>query len=658
MKKNEILFKLLILIAIVTLNTSLYAQEEGIDELLELSLEELLDVKVITATKKSQKLSEVPATVRVITAEQIKERGYITLEDALADLPGFQFRDIVGFNSYVFMRGAPSQNNAILLMVDGILINELNSGGFYGGSHFNLSNAKVIEVVYGPASALYGTNAISGIINIITNDPSDIQGGHVSILAGNFDTRNVDFKIGRHDKEKDIGFSISGMFKQSDKADLRGEKGDNNWTDEMENFEDDLSVDGKFKYKNFRLGVLFQDKQVSRSTNYKSTGTNYLDHGTNWHIQFVNGYLKYLYEKSSRWSMQSLLYYRNATVKDNTVAFIKSDSGPTGGQAGYYRPNHLIGFENQFNLTVTDKLSIVSGIVLEQEKLSESFSKTYSGSPDLPPPAPGKPDMLTNHLASIYLQAQYKLIEDFEMTLGLRHDNSSYYGEVNTPRFGLVYHKNKLTSKFLFMQAFRAPRPWDYTWGDGNPDLQPEKMRSLELSAIYAFNDYLIANMSYYHNSIKGKFTKEGNRWINGDRLNTDGFEASLEYARGKFKSYFNYTYNSSVWDYGEKIPEIGKNNANVGVLYGFTNNLKLSVRGNYLGKRKNDKTIPSTGSDYVEEAFVLNSTLSLLNYNNLDFHLIANNLLNSEYYHTSNRPPVRYRQPQRHLLFKAAYNF
>ncbi len=86
----------------------------------------------------------------MITAEQIRDNGYFTLEDALADLPGFQFRNILGFNSYLFMRGVPSQNNKILLLVDGVQINELNSGGFYAGGQFNLTNVDRIEVVYGP----------------------------------------------------------------------------------------------------------------------------------------------------------------------------------------------------------------------------------------------------------------------------------------------------------------------------------------------------------------------------------------------------------------------------------------------------------------------------------------------------------------------------
>jgi len=652
-KQKEILLILALFLANIF---PAFSQE--VEKYFKMNIEELMNVEVVTASKKPQRLREVPATVRIITAEQIKERGYLTLEEALSDLPGFQFRNIIGFNSYVFLRGIPSQNNLIVMMVDGIQINELNSGGFYGGGQYNLSNVKRIEVVYGPASALYGTNAVSGIINIITNNPRDIQGGSASVLLGNFDTRNIDFRYGHYDKENDFGFIISGMFKQSDKADLRGAKGDNNWTANMENFEDDLSFDGKLLYKNFSMGLVFQDKQVPMTTNQKSVGTNYLDSGTNWHIRFINGHIKYVYDKSSKWSFQSQLYYRNATVMDDTIAYIRSDYGATGGQEGRSRPNSLVGFENQLNLLLIDKLNIIAGFTWEEERLAQDYSKTYSGSPDVKPPTPTKPDMMTNHLASVYFQTQYRFVKSTELTLGLRHDNSSFYGTVNTPRIGLVFNKNKFTTKLLYMEAFRAPRPWDYTYEDGNPDLESEILKSMEFSIAYSFTENFIANLSLYKNNMKGQLTKEGRRWVNGPKLNTDGFELALGYVMGKIKSYFNYTYNSSTYENRERVPEIGKNNANIGILCAITNKIKLDIRGNYIGKRKNAKTITATGSDYIDDAFIVSSNLSFLNLKGFDFQIICKNLLNTEYYHTSNRPPDRYRQPQRSILIKAEYKF
>ncbi len=157
---------------------------------------------------------------------------------------------------------------------------------------------------------------------------------------------------------------------------------------------------------------------------------------------------------------------------------------------------------------------------------------------------------------------------------------------------------------------------------------------------------------------MKGVFTKEERRWVNGPKLKTDGFETTLEYASGKIKTYFNYTYNSSRYELGEKVPEIGNHNANFGISYAFTNNIRLNIRGNYLGKRKNVKTITSTGSDYIDAAFALHFTLSVMEFKNFDFHLIVKNLLDTEYYHSLNRPPDRYRQPQRTLMLKVLYKF
>ncbi len=653
-----LVFVLIIIIANSFFILSAFSQEKELEELLDLNLEDLMNIEVVTATKQAQKISEVPATVRVITAGQIKERGYFTLDDAFADLPGFQFRNIVGFNSYSFMRGVPSQNQTILIMVDGILINELNSGGFYGGGQYNLSNVKAIEIVYGPASALYGTNALSGIVNLITNDPQNAKGGKVSLLAGSFATKNIDFSLGNYNEDKDFGFVISGMLKQSEKADLAGEKGDDNWTENMENFEDDISFDGKIKYKNFEGGFVFQDKQASRSTNYKSVGTDYIDSGTKWHIRFLNGHIRYNHDFNGKIFSQSQLYYRNASVADNTIGYIKSATGDKGGQVGYYRPNNLIGFENQFTYKPNDKSNVIAGVVREEERLAEGFTKSYSGSPDIKPSPPEKPGVAANHLTSIFLQTQYKFISAGEVTFGLRHDNSSIYGKVNTPRLGLVLSKDKLTTKLLYMKAFRAPKPWDYTYGIGNPDLEPESMRSLELAAIYVFSNNLKTDVTLFNTDIDDKFINQVEQVINGGRLKTNGIETSLDFARGRFKANLNYTYLASKFENGDDVPEIAKNNANIGITYSLSNSLIMNLRGNYLGKRKSIKTISASGKDFVDASFIINSTFSFFNYKNFDFQIIVRNLLNTEYYHTSNRPPDRYRQPQRTILFKTGYRF
>jgi len=332
-----IIFFSLILFSTVS-STAQEKNETEISNLLDLSLEQLLDINIVSATKEISRISEVPATVRVITAEEIAMKGCLTLEDALSDLPGFQFRNIQGFNSYVFQRGVPSQNNTILVLVDGIQVNELNSGGFYGGGQYNLTNVERIEVVYGPASVLYGTNAISGIVNIVTKDFKEGNSFSINTMVGTFNTFSSDMAYAHYDSLKKFGVQVAGMYKTTEKANLAGSDGDNQWSNNMENFENDYAIDVKVKYKNLILGANVMDKNASRTTNYKTIGGLSQDFGTNWHIRFTNTYLKYELKKSDKISYFSSFYYRNSTVMNNSIGYIEMPTDSTDGfQVRYYR---------------------------------------------------------------------------------------------------------------------------------------------------------------------------------------------------------------------------------------------------------------------------------------------------------------------------------
>ncbi len=640
-------------IALFFLFNMVFSQESDFDEWLELDLSELMNIKVTTATKKDQLIEKVPATVRIITARQIKDRAYNNLEDVLQDLPGFQFRNIQGFNSYSFMRGAPSQNNLILVLIDGIQINELNSGGFYGGYQYNLQNVKQIEVVYGPSSALYGTNAISGIINIITRDAEDQPNATASVTGGSFGTLFTDCSYVFNPENSDISAIAAAYHKQTEKADLGGEEGDWNWSEEMENFEKDFGFDLKLEYKSTKIGLTLQDKQASRTTNYKSVDTDYLDSGTNFHIRFINAYLSNLYKQNTDWSLKSQLYYRNATVMDNTIAYIRADTAQAIGQVGYYRPNSLIGLEEQFDYQFNNKTDLIAGIVLETEKLAEDFARTFSGDPDIAPAKPGEPDFEKNTLISLYAQSQSKFIRTVEFTAGARLDNSSYYGTVFTPWVGIVYNRKKYTAKLLYNEAFRAPKPWDYNWGDGNPNLDPERMKSVEFANIFIPMNYLRIELSFYKNQIYDKLTQITSMWVNADQMNTNGIEANLEYSRNKIQIFLNYSFSDSRYSDGSVVPEIARHGFNTGVAYSILHNLKFNLRGNYLSRRKNPVFITTTNSNYVDAYFVLSSMLSYMPASKIELQFAVNNLLDARYYHTSNRPPERYRQAQRTFLLK-----
>lgn len=638
---------------IFTFSKLSFSQSDSLD-IYDYDFDQLSKIIITSASKASQNIEEVPSTVSIVTGDQIKERGYFTLEDVLSDLPGFQFRNIQSINTYSFQRGIPNQNNLILVLIDGIQVNELNSGGFYGGGQYNLSNINRIEIIYGPSSVAYGTNAISGIINIITKSATEEQ-TEFNALAGNFNTLKNDFNFCLANKKQNIGIRVSGMAKQTDKANLKGSAGDNNWTDLMDNYENDYSFDIKIKANNFILGTNYLQKQASGAAYIKSNGTIYQDYGTFWNIRFINNYLKYDKSFNKDLILSSTLYNRNSTVLDNSVLYIVDTA-----QIGYYRPNNLTGFENVLSFT-SNYFSITGGLIFEYEQLAKNYSISISDSPEQKPEAPAAPNMEDNFLASAFIEPRLTLFKSLYLSGGVRFDQSSIYDQVFTPRGGLSYKYKNQIIRFSYAEAFRAPKPWDYTDGLGNSSLLPEKMKSLELALNLSFFENYKFDIVAYKNSLVDAITKSiltnGYQWINSGEIVTNGMELSFGYVSKKLKSVLNYTYNQSQNEMNELIPEISKHTANAILTYSYNNHIKLNVRANYIGARENPKLIIATNSKTIDPCLILHGTLSVLNYKNLNLQLIVRNILNTEYYHTSNREPDRYRQSQRTVMISIGYN-
>ncbi|MCW3121541.1 MAG: btuB 3, partial [Flavipsychrobacter sp.] len=134
-----------------------------------LSLKELLNINVSTVSKALQQLEKAPATVIVITREQIKLRGYQSLLDMIIDLPDIKLDDKIYTDSRnsVTIRGIQGQQNFIILL-DGIKISSPTNEALPVMENYPVNLAEQVEIVYGPSSALYGADAVSGIINIIS----------------------------------------------------------------------------------------------------------------------------------------------------------------------------------------------------------------------------------------------------------------------------------------------------------------------------------------------------------------------------------------------------------------------------------------------------------------------------------------------------------
>jgi iron complex outermembrane receptor protein len=625
-------------------------------DIYDLSIGELTKLKVVSVSKSEEKIDEVQSTVRVVTKDEIHERGYFTLDELLADLPGFQFRNIMSLNSYVFQRGIPNQNNLTLVLIDGVQVNELNSGGFYGGGQYNLSNIERVEVVYGPSSVAYGTNAVSGIINIITSK-ADKNEGAIHALAGSFNTHLSDVSFSSYLPDEKFGFRVSGMVKQSDKANLKSAEGDYNWTDLMDNFENDYSLDFKLNYNDFSFGSNYLQKQTTTATLFPSVGTGYHDNGTFWNIMFLNNYLKYEKALSPKLKLTTTLYNRNTTVLKNSIYYVLDTA-----QVGYYRPNNLTGFEGVLSYKQKSKFSVTGGLLLEYENLASSPSFTYSNAMEERPPVPEKPAMHSNFLASVFVEPNLILFNSLFLSGGIRFDQSTIYDQVLTPRLGIRYNLNNHSVRLNYAEAFRAPKPWDYTDGIGNPELKPENMHSIEASFSFALNKNFKIEMNAYQNRLENGILKmtigDGYRWENSSKIVTLGTETSMRYTQKNLVILVNYSLTDSRDEAGALLPEISMHTANAIVTYSFSEKWKLNLRANYVGNRENPHLIKVTNSNLVDDFVIIGGAINWSPFVGFDIALIGKNLLDTEYYHTSNRMPDRYRQPQRTMLLSATYYF
>ena len=181
-----------------------------------------------TISKKVENINKAPATALMLNSSDLKKGGYLDFEAVLHDLPGFDIsRSNGNLYSHVYQRGYRSINtNRTLFLIDGVEDNDLWSSNVYLSRQFIMSNVKNLDVVYGPASTIYGSNAFLGVLNIVTKDPSDfISGNNVfgsdfRVGYGSYNTKFIDGTIALQTKDHNIGFMLSGRTFLSDEQDL------------------------------------------------------------------------------------------------------------------------------------------------------------------------------------------------------------------------------------------------------------------------------------------------------------------------------------------------------------------------------------------------------------------------------------------------------
>ncbi len=164
----------------------------------ELSLQELLDVEVTSVSKQPQSLSKAPAAIYVISSDDIKRSGATSIPQALRDVPGLHVAQLDSQKWAIGSRGFNGRyNNKLLVMMDGrTLYSPEFSGVYWEVQDTVMADIERIEVIRGPGAAMWGANAVNGVINIITKHSADTQGGYAEMGAGDYEKGFASVRFG------------------------------------------------------------------------------------------------------------------------------------------------------------------------------------------------------------------------------------------------------------------------------------------------------------------------------------------------------------------------------------------------------------------------------------------------------------------------------
>ncbi|MFL6289816.1 MAG: TonB-dependent receptor [Thermoanaerobaculia bacterium] len=212
-------------------------------------------VQVASVSKSKESLREAPATVALLTAEEIERRGYNDLEEMLHDLPGFDISRSRGRTySNIYQRGFRSNTtDRTLFLVDGVEQNDLWSNIAYISRQYPVSDIERVEVVYGPASTMYGANAFAGVINVITKESSKFYGkdkklgAEAHVTSGSWNTRTAELSLGGRNASESIRWSMTGRTFTSDEPPISQFADWNFNPDDVENvdYRSTLELSGK-----------------------------------------------------------------------------------------------------------------------------------------------------------------------------------------------------------------------------------------------------------------------------------------------------------------------------------------------------------------------------------------------------------------------------
>ena len=563
----------------------------------------------VTAAGRIQQLEDAPASISVIDREQLEQRFYKDATDALRDIPGVI---VTGGGSGdngndIVMRGMPAQYT--LILVDGKPVSSRESrpngsAGFEQDWLPPLQAIERIEVVRGPMSTLYGSDAMGGVINIITRKVAEEWGGGMQLdTIIQDDVRSGD--------QQQANFFLNGPLKK----DLLG-----------------LQLSGKFSNRDEdRFAYGFEDKSL-RSLNAKLAFTPTADHDFTLEAgetrQRRRGHVG---ESVDPDGCRGPCTDNDDEFRREVLALTHTGRWAIGTSDSYVQREESENESREMTITNTTAKSslmvplgdhmLTLGADFEKEELSDKTSNRIS---DL--------TRVDSSKWAMFVEDEWMLPYNVSLTGGVRLDDDENYGSQVSPRLYAVWgFAPRWTIKGGVSTGYRSPNLREITpgWGQvsrggniyGNPDLEPETSLNKELGLYFNAGRALTASLTVFHNDFEDKITRVtcpvsictdgANDWgsdptyrINVDEAVTKGVEATLATTLWRqLDLTFSYTYTDSEQKSGEykgqPLTQIPEHLASLRADWRATDRVSPWASVHYRGKESQPVSTPS-GSDII----------------------------------------------------------
>ncbi len=640
-----------ILIVVLSLY-SVVVNSEEFDEDIESELVDFYGDEdfVSIATGSKQLIHKAPSTATVISAKQIENMGALTVAEALENVPGLHVypSPFNRLNTSFSIRGIHSdQNPQVLFLINGSPIREEYTGARPQTFKMPVHSISRIEIIRGPGSAIYGADAYSGVINIITKDFSEIAKASWGINLGSFDTSNIWYQNAFKINEFDFGLTVENLKSNGDDSRIINR--------DLQTILDEIigtSVTNAPTYLNtnydifdFRLNAKYNDIKSNfwywnNKAGHGAGAAQALDPGGTQNTSI------YQFDISYDWDMENWKaniqygYYlmedraEFAVLPAGAVVPIGSD-----GNLNLIEPVGLVLFSDGFlgNPQPTEKTNSLDFSMLSTSfsdhkiRFGLGFSKIKLISNEEKNFGPGVIDTvelanlfsngnvmvidgtLTNVSNTPYVfisnvdrensnfsaQDEWQFKNDWSLTSGVRFDKYSDFGSTINPRAALVWEMSQsMSSKFLYGRAFRAPA-FDTLYamnnpvGIGNPNLKPETINTYEFS----INKHLINHVAWSINLFRYdskqliEFVPDAGATTttaqNVGKQKGYGFESEYSWKGESDLWQLNYSWQRSKdVDTDNVIPLAPQQLFNFIYETEFNNNSKFVAKLNWVGKR------------------------------------------------------------------------